>query len=147
MIATGAKLIELGDLATRVAADFRCRQFAIGTGVTSYPKGRRMFTSCCRPHAFVRLDRGYGGVGSFVQQGANEAAAVGTDVEQRKRVRRVAMAQHGIDGDLGAETLAVAHVAPIGAARYGRGRAWSAVGARQALHQPAFRANVHADVS
>ena len=98
-------------------------------------------------HAFVRLDRGYGGVGSFVQQGANEAAAVGTDVEQRKRVRRVAMAQHGIDGDLGAETLAVAHVAPIGAARYGRGRAWSAVGARQALHQPAFRANVHADVS
>ena len=96
-------------------------------------------------HALVGLDRDEVGRGRFIQQSAREAAAIGTNIEKRERACRTAMAQHGINRDLGAEALAVTNIAPIGAARHGRRRARRSVGARQALHQSAMRANVYGD--
>ena len=86
-------------------------------------------------HALVRFDRDDVGGGRRIQKSAREAAAIGTDVEQRERAPTLAMAQNGVDRDLGAETLAVTHIAPIGSAGNGGRRARGAVGARQALHQ------------
>ena len=67
-------------------------------------------------HAFIRFDRDERRVGSLVQQGMGEAAAIGADVEKREGAGRMAVAQHGVESDPGAESLAVAHISPIRAA-------------------------------
>ena len=60
----------------------------------------------------------------------------------RARVQ-IGMARESVHRGLGAKTFAVAHIAPVGAARYGGAMArLGAVDARQALHQAAMIAEI-----
>ena len=57
------------------------------------------------------------GVRRGVQKRAREAAAVGADIQQREARRRNRVARQRVQRGLGAEAFAVAHIAPVGAAR------------------------------
>ncbi len=93
--------------------------------------------------AFVRLQRGQRGIGRLVEKGADKAAAVGADIQQLQRRRQVGMAGDGVHCLDCAEALAVAHIAPVGAARHGGGMALRRPrDARRALHQPAAAADI-----
>ncbi|MEJ0043068.1 MAG: hypothetical protein WDM81_13050 [Rhizomicrobium sp.] len=95
-----------------------------------------------RGDALVGLDGGEMRARRGVQEGAREAAAIGADVENREILREIAVAAQRLERDLGAEALAVADIAPVGAAGNRGGRARGAVHARQALQQAAGTAQM-----